>query len=177
MKKSEHPSPKKPKKSGASAHNEERESKSKPTPNEDRNTIFTETAHIPDRDQIFSESPPQEEMGSGIIEEDRDLWSGDMEEIVKGERDTNKDTVEELAEGRKTRSLLREERMYEEQRDGNKRKTIASLPDTDERPRNPYEKMSKEQLLERAHALGVPGRDRMTRRELIRHIIAARRAG
>ena len=142
----------------------------------DSTTIFTETAHIPDRDQVFSEVPSPDQPAGGILEEDKELWSGDLEDIEKGNRDTHGDTVDELAQGRQTSSLLREERLYEKQR-GLKNTKTSSLPENENPVHNPYETMSKNELLMRAEALGVPRRDLMTKRELIRHIIAAREAG
>jgi RNA polymerase-binding protein DksA len=65
---------------------------------EDAKTIIDESAHIPDRDQVFSSSSqPVSTRPSGENDAHDDSWSGDLEEEVKGDRDSAGDAVDELA--------------------------------------------------------------------------------
>jgi RNA polymerase-binding protein DksA len=65
---------------------------------EDAKTIIDESAHIPDRDQVFSSSSHSvSTRPSGENDAHDDSWSGDLEDEVKGDRDSAGDAVDELA--------------------------------------------------------------------------------
>lgn len=65
---------------------------------DDVKTIIDESAHIPDRDQVFSSSShPVSTRPSGENDAHDDSWSGDLEDEVKGDRDSAGDAVDELA--------------------------------------------------------------------------------
>ena len=143
----------------------------------DDTQIEAETMHIADRDQLFSIIPAPKEVAGGISEESRDTWSGDYEEIIKGTRDLRHDTVDELAEARRTRSLWDTEQEFEEMRDGGAREGPERL-DGDDRPPadTALEEMTENELLATAKALGIPGHEHMDRSVLISHINEAQGA-
>lgn len=60
---------------------------------------YRDVGHIPDRDQMFG-SDRQRIPGAEAMEP-RYRWSGDMEDEVKGARDSAKDAVEELHDAEK----------------------------------------------------------------------------
>lgn len=125
----------------------------------DEKTILSDSAHIPDRDQIFGISHKQYPAPDPSVSE----WEGDHEDQVKGERDFKHDTVYEL----ESVSMISDGYI--------ERQTSASTPTTvyptDEH--DVFFNLEDEELQERASALSIAGRTQMTRPELINALRAA----
>jgi hypothetical protein len=146
-----------------------------PSTEKDESIILDEAMHFPDRDQVFGSTLPQLASSGGIMEESRDFWSGDLEDIIKGERDIHQDTVNELAHGRNPNSLLKEERRYEELRDSLTGRGAPALAAQRVANRSLLEGMSDRELFILADTLGIPDREKMCKGELIRKIIQVQR--
>lgn len=117
----------------------------------DGGTIFTETGHIPDRDQTFGvdhkEFPGEATPGLG--------WSGDEEDAVKGDRDNELDAFDDLSHvGHITRA---------EAKAPSRLPTPAAIAGNHS---GDLEGLTEAELSERAKALGIPGRQRMGRLQL-----------
>jgi hypothetical protein len=124
----------------------------------DELTLINETAHIPDRDLLFHRKR------NDLSRENPDSfgknWGEDQEDMVKGDRDISQDTYGELEQV----GHLHEPIIEQGSSDRDK------IPAGKEFDGNWSEKYSDWQLLQLAEALGIPGRQRMTRHELIENI-------
>ncbi len=117
----------------------------------DDEEIFDGTGHIPDRDQAFGvdhkEFPGSASPGTE--------YEGDEEDAIKGDRDSNTDAFDALQHvGHLTRPEAREPG-----------RSPTPAPFARNR-RNELEGLTDEELRDRARALSIPGRGRMSRMQL-----------
>jgi hypothetical protein len=140
--------------------------KAKTSPSTGRNaradqlTILEDVAHIPDRDQEFSVEGSSKSVAPHLA----DVWAGDLEQRVIGDRDLGLDAVDEL---RRVERITRSDGLED---------IVASRAPmvSGGHEEMDLRDLSDAELLKQADALGIPDRATMNHHRLLAAVRSAR---
>jgi hypothetical protein len=132
---------------------------------EDQETIVEDVGTIPDRDQMFGVD--HKSIPSGEVQDIRSQWPGDREDDIKGDRTANS-YEEEMDDKADTLHGVTEENSISDSL-VRLRSTQPFLAKPTGEPVN-YESLSDADLQNHADVLGIPGRDSLSRMQLVQAI-------